>query len=282
MKVENKTTQQVSKVNTNQSEARKVRLKEASENFEAIFLNFMLKSMMKISDDKNSIFGGDNFGGDVLDGIFFLEISKHLAKNGKFGIAEMIYKELEARDSKVENLNKQSEGVKKDFKTLQKNEANARKENIKKFLIQRYGVSLVDRIKKFDEIIKKASAEFNVPEELIKAVIAVESSGNVFAVSPKGAKGLMQLVDSTAEFVGVKNVWHPAENIYGGVKYLRYLLDKFNGDLKLALAGYNAGPENVEKFGGIPPFPETIEYVGRVMRYLKLFEENKTVFEDGK
>ncbi|CUT00393.1 transglycosylase SLT domain-containing protein [Candidatus Chrysopegis kryptomonas] len=282
MKVENKTTQQVSKVNTNQSEARKVRLKEASENFEAIFLNFMLKSMMKISDDKNSIFGGDNFGGDVLDGIFFLEISKHLAKNGKFGIAEMIYKELEARDSKVENLNKQSEGVKKDFKTLQKNEANARKENIKKFLIQRYGVSLVDRIKKFDEIIKKASAEFNVPEELIKAVIAVESSGNVFAVSPKGAKGLMQLVDSTAEFVGVKNVWHPAENIYGGVKYLRYLLDRFNGDLKLALAGYNAGPENVEKFGGIPPFPETIEYVGKVMRYLKLFEENKTVFEDGK
>ena len=282
MKVENKTTQQVSKVNTNQSEARKVRLKEASENFEAIFLNFMLKSMMKISDDKNSIFGGDNFGGDVLDGIFFLEISKHLAKNGKFGIAEMIYKELEARDSKVENLNKQSEGVKKDFKTLQKNEANARKENIKKFLIQRYGVSLVDRIKKFDEIIKKASAEFNVPEELIKAVIAVESSGNVFAVSPKGAKGFMQLVDSTAEFVGVKNVWHPAENIYGGVKYLRYLLDRFNGDLKLALAGYNAGPENVEKFGGIPPFPETIEYVGKVMRYLKLFEENKTVFEDGK
>ncbi|CUU09703.1 Rod binding protein, partial [Candidatus Kryptobacter tengchongensis] len=237
--------------------------------------NLMMKSMMKISDDKNSIFGGDNFGGDVLDGIFFLEISKHLAKNGKFGIAEMIYKELEARDSKVENLNKQSEGVKKDFKTLQKNEANARKENIKKFLIQRYGVSLVDRIKKFDEIIKKASAEFNVPEELIKAVIAVESSGNVFAVSPKGAKGLMQLVDSTAEFVGVKNVWNPAENIYGGVKYLRHLLDRFNGDIKLALAGYNAGPENVEKYGGIPPFPETIEYLGKVMKYIKLFEKSK-------
>jgi len=85
----------------------------------------------------------------------------------------------------------------------------------------------------------------------------------------------MQLIDSTAQLVGVKNIWHPAENIYGGVKYLRYLLDRFNGDIKLAIAGYNAGPENVEKFGGIPPFPETIEYVGKVMRYLKFFEQTR-------
>ncbi len=242
----------------------------------------MLKSMVKISDDKNSIFGGDNFGSDVLDGIFFLELSKHLAKNGKFGIAEMIYKEIEAKDLKVEDANKLNKKAARNFEPLQRDEKSARKENIKKFIIQRYGESLIDRIKKFDEVIKKASSEFNVPEELIKAVIAVESSGNVFALSPKGAKGLMQLVDSTAEFVGVKNVWHPAENIYGGVKYLRYLLDRFNGDVRLALAGYNAGPENVEKFGGIPPFPETIEYIGKVMHYLKLFEGNKTAFEDGK
>ena len=120
-----------------------------------------------------------------------------------------------------------------------------------------------------------------MPEELVKAIIAVESSGNVFAVSSKGAKGLMQLIDSTAEFVDVKNVWHPAENIYGGVKYLRYLLDRFNGDIKLALAGYNAGPENVERYGGVPPFPETIEYIGKVMRYLKLFEQNKIQNADG-
>jgi len=124
-------------------------------------------------------------------------------------------------------------------------------------------------------LIRKASEEFNVPEELIKAVIAVESSGNALAFSPKGAKGLMQLMDSTAEFVGVKNIWNPAENIYGGVKYLRHLLDRFNGDIKLALAGYNAGPENVEKYGGIPPFPETIEYLGKVMKYIKLFEKSK-------
>ncbi|CUU08386.1 Soluble lytic murein transglycosylase and related regulatory proteins (some contain LysM/invasin domains) [Candidatus Kryptobacter tengchongensis] len=275
MKIDVKNSQRLSNANLNTNELKRTKLKEASENFEAIFLNFMLKSMMKTSSDReNSIFGGDNFGGDVLDSIFYLELSKHIAKNGKFGIAELIYKQLVEKDSenlkiegspKIENaeINR-----KEKFIELQKNSR-------KSFFINKYGESLIERINRFDDLIRKASEEFNVPEELIKAVIAVESSGNALAFSPKGAKGLMQLMDSTAEFVGVKNIWNPAENIYGGVKYLRHLLDRFNGDIKLALAGYNAGPENVEKYGGIPPFPETIEYLGKVMKYIKLFEKSK-------
>jgi len=275
MKIDVKNSQSLSNANLNTNELKRTKLKEASENFEAIFLNFMLKSMMKTSSDReNSIFGGDNFGGDVLDSIFYLELSKHIAKNGKFGIAELIYKQLVEKDSenlkiegspKIENaeINR-----KEKFIELQKNSR-------KSFFINKYGESLIERINRFDGLIRKASEEFNVPEELIKAVIAVESSGNALAFSPKGAKGLMQLMDSTAEFVGVKNIWNPAENIYGGVKYLRHLLDRFNGDIKLALAGYNAGPENVEKYGGIPPFPETIEYLGKVMKYIKLFEKSK-------
>ncbi|CUS97189.1 transglycosylase SLT domain-containing protein [Candidatus Kryptobacter tengchongensis] len=275
MKIDVKNSQRLSNANLNTNELKRTKLKEASENFEAIFLNFMLKSMMKTSSDReNSIFGGDNFGGDVLDSIFYLELSKHIAKNGKFGIAELIYKQLVEKDSenlkiegspKIENaeINR-----KEKFIELQKNSR-------KSFFINKYGESLIERINRFDGLIRKASEEFNVPEELIKAVIAVESSGNALAFSPKGAKGLMQLMDSTAEFVGVKNIWNPAENIYGGVKYLRHLLDRFNGDIKLALAGYNAGPENVEKYGGIPPFPETIEYLGKVMKYIKLFEKSK-------
>ena len=275
MKVDGKNAEKLSGANLDRSELRKAKLKEASENFEAIFLNLMLKSMIKISsDENNSIFGGDNFGEDVLDGIFYLELSRHIAKSGKFGIAELVYKQLEQKDLKVANEPKKVE-VK--YATNTRRPQNIEK---RKFLTM-YGESLIDRIKRFDDLIKKASAEFNVPEELVKAIIAVESSGNVFAVSSKGAKGLMQLIDSTAEFVGVKNVWHPAENIYGGVKYLRYLLDRFNGDIKLALAGYNAGPENVERYGGVPPFPETIEYIGKVMRYLKLFEQNKIQNADG-
>lgn len=261
MKVDGKTINKVVDVNASQNKNK--RLRQVSKDFEAVFLSFMLKSLLKISDEKNSIFGADNFGTDVLDGVFLFEISRHIAKNNNFGLADLISKQLESKELK--NIGKQgfNKNVNND-KTFQRRKLNTF-----------YGKPLIERINKFDEIIKKASSEFDVPEELIKAIIAVESSGDVFAISPKGAKGLMQLVDSTAQFVGVKNAWHPFENIYGGVKYLRYLLDKFNGDVKLALAGYNAGPENVLKFGRIPPFPETIEYVNRVVKYMKLFEQNK-------
>ncbi len=261
MKVEGKLINKIVDGNASQSEGK--RLKQVSKDFEAMFLSFMLKSLMKISGEEKSLFGGDNFGADILDGIFLFEISRHIAKNGKFGIAELISKQLESKELKNESKQELNKNVDND-KVIQRRKVSTG-----------YDKPMIERINRFDEIIKKASSEFDVPEELIKAIIAVESSGNVFAISPKGAKGLMQLMDSTAQFVGVKNVWHPVENIYGGVKYLRHLLDKFNGDLKLALAGYNAGPENVLKFGGIPPFPETIEYVGKVVRYMKLFQKNK-------
>ncbi len=268
MKVEGKTINKISDVNTSQNENK--RLKQISKDFEAMFLSFMLKSFMKISSEEKSLFGGDNFGADILDGVFLFEISRHIAKNGKFGIAELVLRQLESKELKNWDKHEVNKNISND-KAIQKMKVSAV-----------YGKPLMERIGKFDEIIKKASSEFNVPEELIKAIIAVESSGNALAISPKEAKGLMQLVDSTAQFVGVKNVWHPVENIYGGVKYLRYLLDKFNGDIKLALAGYNAGPENVLKFDGIPPFPETIEYVSKVVRYMKLFQKNKNVINNAK
>jgi soluble lytic murein transglycosylase-like protein len=113
-------------------------------------------------------------------------------------------------------------------------------------------------------IIKKASQTYGVPEKLIKAVIQVESSGNPNALSPKGAVGLMQLEPSTAQELGVTDINDPQQNIMGGAKYLSYLIKKYNGDFVLALAAYNAGPNAVDKYGGVPPNGETIDYINRV------------------
>jgi len=117
----------------------------------------------------------------------------------------------------------------------------------------------------YNKIIHSKSRKYNVEPSLVKAVIKIESDGNSAAVSRKGAMGLMQLMPSTAKEMNVKNPFNPEENIEGGTRYLRYLLDKFNGDLTLALAAYNAGPKTIEKFGGMPPIQETRQYVRQIL-----------------
>jgi len=117
----------------------------------------------------------------------------------------------------------------------------------------------------YEEIIMRNSMKYNIDSSLIRAVITAESNWQPMAVSPKGAMGLMQLMPSTAREMDVKNPFNPEENIEGGTRYLRYLLDIFGGDLKLALAAYNAGPDTVRRYSGIPPIVETRDYVKRVL-----------------
>lgn len=239
----------------------KAKLAKAAQDFESMLTSMMLKSMNKTA---GGMFGEESFGGDYFDTIFETELASFISKSKSLGVADMIYKNVIGEDLDINKIQQEVKStglgeIKRDFKN------NAEAISPSK--------GSIDRLQKFDDIINKASESLNVDKNLIRSVILTESAANPKAISSANAKGLMQLIDSTAADMNVKNVWNPKDNIFGGAKYLSKMLEKFDGDIDLSLAAYNAGPGNVQKYDGVPPFEETKNYINRVKGYMKYWEE---------
>ncbi|MGK9367370.1 transglycosylase SLT domain-containing protein [Melioribacter sp. Ez-97] len=262
-------------VNERFDNKQKSKIAEAALKFEALFTSMLLRSMNsatgELFDNGENEFGVKNnsnlFGlPDGFDAIFEQQFADFMTKGKSIGIAEAVYKKVTGEEMpKTVRANSFNRTVKIDTKKYNT-----------EFRSLKPAADSLNRLSKYEEIIDQASTEFGVDKNVIRSVILAESAAKQNAVSPANAKGLMQLIDSTAAEMGVRNSFDPKENIFGGAKYLAKMLRQYNGNLELALAAYNAGPANVEKYNGIPPFEETRKYVEKVISYLNHFNENES------
>jgi Rod binding domain-containing protein len=244
-------------VSSNYSDEQKFKIAKTAKDFESLLTSMMLKSMNQTT---NGIFGEDSYGGDFFNTIFENEIGSHISNQKSLGVAQMLYKKITGEEMKQFPPTIKMDSIEK------KPKLELKVDNPVEHTIKPSNQSL-KRLEKFDAIIEDAANKYGLDKNLIKSVVLTESAGNERAISTAKAKGLMQLMDGTASDMGVKNVWDPRENINGGTKYLSQMLRQYNGDLNLALASYNAGPGNVNKYNGVPPFEETRNYIQRVLGY---------------
>jgi soluble lytic murein transglycosylase-like protein len=169
----------------------------------------------------------------------------------------------------VPETGKDKTGASEVFRTKTVRKAKAVKKPVKRPVKKRAKVKSA-----FNSIIRDVASRHQVDPAIIKAIIMVESSYNPWAVSKRGAKGLMQLMPTTAKSLGVQDSFNPEQNINAGVRYFKHLLKRFNHDTTLALAAYNAGSRHVRKYNGVPPFNSTKRYIEKVYRYHKIYQKD--------
>jgi Rod binding domain-containing protein len=282
----------------NESEQRRLKLKKTTQAFEAIFISQLMKSMRSTSFTKDE----EGFGKDIMLSMADESVSQQLAKKGMLGVGKLLYEHLAKRleiapePQSTPTAGKASNATATEKIPIEtpcaepprqlkvaKPEAIEVTTSPNAPLMPKVDTELqppsakaasdeaamrpdgeTSALNKYIEHIRTAAAETNLPEDLLMSMILHESGGNAQAVSRKGAAGLMQLMPDTARAMGVNDRFDPKESIMGGAKYLRSLVDRF-GDLKTALAAYNAGPTSVTQNAGKVPSAETGKYVESIL-----------------
>lgn len=253
------------------------KLKKACREFEAIFISYILKNMRKTTQQSDLF--GSGLGSDIYQQIFDEKLADAMSESNQLKIADLLYNRYAslAADQKAPSKEPDTRIVNQPELQRIDPQPDATRtfipvpERPDQVNPDRNPASSIDRlISRFDNIINEAAEKFSLKAGLIKALIRQESAGNPEAVSGKGAKGLMQLMDSTASVLGVTDPFDPGQNIMGGARYLSQLLKRFGGDLVKAIASYNAGPGAVEKYNGIPPYAETRRYVRNVLSTMNI------------
>jgi len=248
-----------------------VKLAKVAVQFERMFAEMMVKEMRKTVGD-SGLFKRST-GEEIFTEMLDSEFANKMVRNGKLGLAQVIIDQMSRLDNNLDAssalaaLKSQNNNARAaqfgatGLRSFEHLRTHADKTATPEISFDMFA----PRVREWSDIIAKASEKHGVDKFLIAAVMDAESSGNPNAVSRVGASGLMQLMPGTAGDMGVKDVFDPVQNVMGGTRYLREMLNRFGGDLKLALAAYNAGPGNVQRFGGVPPFRETQNYVARIM-----------------
>lgn len=265
-------------------EEEKARLKQAAKEFEAFFMYQLLKTMRQTVPDnplsENTPFGGGQ-GKEIYQQMFDMELGRRMADGGSRSISDILYKSLEKlvdakynqieMDGSLNPVTKPNEPMPLEKPSVPIEPATEQPVEIEKepaalpIEVSRRPHVTDSIMARFGALIDAAAAETKLDSALIASVIRAESNGNPKAVSPVGAKGLMQLMDGTAAELGVTDSFNPKQNILAGSRYLAAMVQRF-GDLETALAAYNAGPGTVSRHGGIPPYRETQNYVAKVTR----------------
>jgi Rod binding domain-containing protein len=285
-------------------EAEKERVRTVARQFEAVFLSYLFRTMKETVPD--SPFSEDP-SGSMYEGMFEESLGNSLAEGGGVGLADMLLKSLERKveaAAATTGIRRAGPNGSPAAPETPDPAAGLKKAAIRPELLPITGMrekaalavplttapadqtapaAAAQRVRNrrpLDEpvaqALDQAADKVGVDRDLLKAVALAESGGNPSAVSPRGARGLMQLMAATAREMGVDKVLDPLENAMGGARYLKRLLIRHGGDERLALASYNAGPGAVERHGGVPPYRETREYIERVLDYRRALKSGET------